>query len=305
MQATALLEHEFFPWSGLPYPYEHAQLGVELVKKGELEAAQKLVAFQQAALDHHHRPLYPLFRQEKGRAFSELEEANRQFFEAFRLEPATEYRFEDPELGYLYQRDREKTVALLGSGCKSGMGTFLVEDAGVLTYGPQLTPIGDCSGFGLAGRGTSIELHASTLRSHCRLAAPHPRDTGYPWLEDSGYAGMWLQSTSTYQENQLHIEGTFEGFRPLSEVIFALYLKADACFVATSHKLHTRSLDRYEGPPQPVEIEGMVIHPQEGFSSMHVIPLAGDRSFWGADFLLALSMQSSNFKLSINRLTSN
>ncbi len=297
-----MYENEFFPWGGLPYPYEHARLGVELVQKGELEKAKELIPFQQATLDHHGKPLYSLFRQEKGRGYAELEEANRLFFEALRCEPEKESQYINEELGILSNRTPEQTILSLGSGCKSGMGAYLVGEGGVLTFGPQLRPLGECSGFGLAGRARHLEIDATSMHYQCRLAAPHDRDTGIPWMRDSGYCGTWIETTTKQVEGCLSIKSTFEGFRPLSDFLFTFFVKAKACFVAGSHKLNPRSLDRYQGPPQQVGLGEVAISPEGGFKSMEVVPLAGDGAYWGADFLVALTLEQPCCSILLTRL---
>ncbi len=299
--AIPLFENEFFPWGGLPYPCEHAKLGVDLLHKGDREAAEKMAAFQQATLDHRNKPIYSLFQQEEGCRFAELEEASRAFFEELGAGLEMPYQYVDPELGCVFHRAEEQTVLCLASGCKSGMGVFLVGGGGVLNFGPQLRPLGECAGFGLAGRGRNIRITANSLSYQCRLAAPHGRDTGIPWLKDSGYSAAWVESACAVERDRLSVSCEIEGCRPLSDFLFTCFIKADACYVAGSHKLNPRSLDRYQGPPQLLKIEGINIIPEGGFSAMEVVPLAGDESFWGADFMLSLTLLNKTFQFTINK----
>jgi hypothetical protein len=296
-----LFENEFFPWGGLPYPCEHAKKGLELIRKGVVETAKKMSAFQQATLDHRDKPLYSLFQQESGCRFFELEEANRAFFEALGIKPDAEYRYLDTELGIVFHRSEDQTMVCLASGCKSGMGAFLVRKGGVLNFGPQLRPLGECAGFGIAGRGRNVQATENELRYQCRLAAPHDRDTGIPWLKDSGYCGTWIESACTIQPDCLALSCALEGFRPLADFLFTFFVKAEACFVAGSHKLTPRSLDRYQGPPQAIKIDGLTISPEEGFRSMEVVPLAGDESFWGADFMISFTLLNKTFQFNITK----
>ncbi len=297
--AVPLYENEFFPWGGLPYPCEHAKLGVELINAGEVERARRMALYQQATLDHHKKPIYSLFQQEGGERYAELEEANRSFFDTLAYEPEEEYHFVDSELGIVSHRTHDKTVVCLASGCKSGMGVFLVRNGGVLNFGPQLHPLGACSGFGLAGRGQHIKASDNALSYQCRLAAPHERDTGIPWLEDSGYSATWVESACTVDSDLLRISCSLEGFRPLSDLLFTFFIKADACFIAGSHKLIPRSLDRYRGPAQSIQIDGLTLSFEEGFHALEVIPLAGDGNFWGADFMVSLTLLNKFFNFSM------
>lgn len=299
--ATLLFEHEFFPWGGLPYPCEHAKRGLDFLRKGDREVAMKAALFQQATLDHRNRSIYSFFQQERGCRFVELDEANRVFFHELGVQPKTEYHFIDPELGILFHRTKHQTVMCLASGCKSGMGAFLVREGGVLNFGPQLHPLGECGGFGLAGRGENIHIAEERLRYRCRLAAPHDRDTGIPWLRDSGYSRAWMDSECLIDAGQLVARCTLKGCRPPTDFLFTCFLKAQACFVAGSHKLTPRSLDRYQGPPQWIQIDGVQMIPESGFHSMEVVPLAGDESFWGTDFMVALSIRDNLFQMSMKK----
>ncbi len=296
-----LLEKEFFPWGGLPYPFEHAKLGRELITKGNIEDAQKMATFQQATLDHKLKPILSLFRQDRGYSQAELEEANSSFFEAAGIAMNPTYQYVDPTLGIVARRDAEHAMICLGSGCKSGMGAYFAGDSAVLNFGPQLTPLGDCSGFGLAGRAQNVKAEETFLSYQCRLAAPHNRDTGFPWLEDSGYAGAWIESACNIESDQMKVECQLEGFRPHTDFLFTFFVKAEACLVAGSHKLNPRSLDRYQGPPQTVVCNDVLITPEQGFHSMKVLPLAGDESYWSADFMIALTLSNHKFLCSIGR----
>lgn len=295
---VAFLEHEFFPWDGLPYPQLHAQYGVNLIEKGEAEGFEQLISYQQATLDHRKKPIASFFRQEKGCSYAELEAASERFFSHAPLALAD---YTDEALGVLVRRGENQTQLACASGCKSGLGAFLVGEGGMVNCGPQLQPLGDCSGFGLAGRGTQVAHEENTLSYHCRLASPHSRDTGYPWLSDSGYTGAWVSGRTTLEEEKMSVEGSIEGVRSPSDFIFTLFLRAEACFVAGSHKLNPRSLDRYQGPPQKVVIDGLTVYPEGGFKSMEVVPLAGDESYWGAHFLIALTLEDNAFYTHIGR----
>lgn len=302
--AIPLFSKGFFPWEGLPYPKEHALLGAYLVHLGRREMAEKMAFFQQAACDHNKKPIHALFSQEGGVAYQSLEEAFQAFFAALDLPICDEIRFFDNELGMAQERTKERTILFTASGCKSGMGTILFGDAGILNCGPQFLPIGDCSCFGLAGRPHALflkeEKSGFTLSYRTHLAFHHPRETGYSGLADSGYSGAWIEAEIEADQEKTSCKGTFKGFRPLEAFGFSFFCKASACYVAGSHKLNPRSLDRYQGPPQQIELKGQAgsvyIHPETGFSQMEIIPLAADESFWGADFLIACTFSEPSFR---------
>lgn len=179
------------------------------------------------------------------------------------------------------------------------MGSLMFKDVGIVNFAPQLRPMGDCSGFGLSSKAQHLKIKRED--SNCsfsyqnRLGFPHVRKTGLEWLTDSGFSGMWFTAHLETTFDTLSFEIHFEGFRPLSEIAFSFFCQAQRCVVAKSHRLHPRSLDRYLGPPQMVELrgnEGRLLIEPIGCSHMEIIPLAGDRGFWGSDFLLAFSFTS-------------
>lgn len=278
--ACALFPNAFFPWGGLPYPKEHAKLGAQLLD-------EKMANWQYQTLDHRSLPIFSLFNQERSGTFEELQKEVAAFLEKF-PQQERERLWIDEELGILRILEEEETFLAVGSGCKSGMGAHLYRDIGIINYGPQLLPLGDCSGFGLAGRPLFFKVEDEMLHYQTRLAAPHPRATGLP-IQDSGYSKLWIEVKQSREMTTCH----FNGFRSLDSCVFSFFLKTKACFVAGSHKLNPKSLDRYLGPPSLVTLEGgMTLEVAEGATQMEVIPLAGDESFWGADFLVVFTFSS-------------
>lgn len=304
--AIPLFRQGFFLWGGLPYPQEHAQLGALLAQLNDPQA-NAMVHFQEATLDHTKRPIASLFRQEEGWNEHSLKIANDSFFKSVGYVPSATVQFADHELGMVSRRTDVATVVCMASGCKSGMGVFLNRDAGILNFGPQLSPFENCSAFGLAGRAQKIDLHdlpyQFTLSSVCHLASPHMRETGFSHIKDSGYSGVWMKTKMEGNLSELSIECTFESVHPLDALRFIFFGKGESCWVRGLHKLSPRSLDRYQGPVQGVTLvgkEGNVhIEVPKGVSHLEVIPLAGDENYWGADFMFTyiLNAPKVNFIL--------
>ena len=294
-------DNEFFPWEGLPYPYEHAKQGVKLVQQGRIDEARQMADFHQVMLDHNSKPIFSFFRQNHGCNRFDLEMITDEFFSLVDFTPKVEYNFVDDKLGIILNRTLDSTMIGFGSGCKSGMGVFLVNKSGIVNFGIQLKPVGECEGFGLAGRGKNIEASDNSLKYQCRLAAPHARNTGIPGLQDSGYCGMWINSTYKFEQNLFNVKSQIDGLNHFSKFCFSFFGKASTCIVAGSHRLQPCSLDRYMGPPEVVALEDVKILPESGFKSMEVIPLAGDESFWGANFLISFSLASNCFDFSLTK----
>jgi hypothetical protein len=308
--AIPLYSNCFFPWDGLPYPQQHAELGLLLLQHQETEfqnLALRMACFQEATLDHFKNPIFPFFQQEGKGDAAALQKENTAFFKALGHTPRETFHFVDDILGLFAQRSETSTLVCAGSGCKSGMGYYVYKNAGVMNFGPQLLPLGNCSGFGLAGRSRNARINfredAFMLYYCCRLAAPHSRATGLDFLDDSGYSGLWIEAEIQGNLNGFSFECHFKGTNPLGRLIFSFFGKGESCIVGNSIKLQPSSLDRYHGPPQRVTFlgqgGGVRVEAQEGLTNMEIIPLAGDRNFWGADFLVgyALALPVATFNL--------
>lgn len=300
--AVPLFHKSFFPWGPLPYPKEHAQLGALLAQLNDPEMraiAQGMVPYQQATLDHTLTPIAALFRQEGHGLNSALREANTLFFESLSVKPAQTSHFSDECLGLVAKRDAEGTLVCTASGCKSGMGTFLYKDAGILNYGPQGLNVGNCSGFGLAGLGQKIRLQDDesyfSLSYLTRLAAPSGRRCAITQLNDSDYSASWMEAALEGGLEGIANRVRFEGLAIQTPILFSFFGKGEVCTISGLHQLRPRSLDRYQGPPDTLLFSGQEgsvrIGPLEGSSHLEVIPLAGDESFWGADFLATFTVQ--------------
>jgi hypothetical protein len=145
-----LIRSHFFPWAGLPYPQEHAELGWLLLQTGEepfYKIACNMAAFQYATLDHDKRPLFAIYRQEAVGKYGELCEANRTFFAALPADIKKGPSFFDAELGIVSLRRDEETFFSSASGCKSGIGALLFRDVGILNFAPQRLPLGESENF--------------------------------------------------------------------------------------------------------------------------------------------------------------
>ncbi|MFZ0564718.1 MAG: hypothetical protein WAM28_00770, partial [Chlamydiales bacterium] len=216
--AVPIFRRGFFPWGAFPYPKEHAQLGSILTQLDSpvyQEIARNMLSFQQATFDHTKRPLYAFFSQERGFRYCELEEANRTFLESLSSTVSDTFSFVDEDLGIVSQRFSDQTRVFFGSGCKSAMGIFLAGDAGVVNFGPQLLPLDNGKGFGLAGRAKDFHYEKINdgcgLRFQSRLASFHNRKTGLRGIDDSGYSALWVDTQIRSTLDSIELTCCFEG----------------------------------------------------------------------------------------------
>lgn len=341
--AIPLFPLGFFPWGGLPYPHLHAQLGIDLLELKQYALASAVGRFHQLICDHSLQPILSLFCQEGRIASTQLQRVTATLLDRIETPPLP-LPCIDEELGIWRDGDAETTVVVTATGCQTGLGAFLHGDAGVISFGPQLSPIGDCRGYGIAGRAqilypsdlehwncgvakapglndcksphiTNIEQfeiiqsqelslkpksncsshlgthqeHVSRCRYRTRLGATHQRQTGLPFLADSEYRGLWVQVSHQISAHHLETTAYLEGPGLQNAITWVVFGRAACCVVAGSHRLAPNSLDRYQGPIQEVKMrgkEGSVAIHSTSEGKMEVIPLAGDDSFWGANFLV-------------------
>lgn len=210
----------------------------------------------------------------------------------------------DPHVALLGQREKNTTVMCTGLGCNTGLGMYGVEDVAVVNYGPQLYPLGACSLFGLqktlvmkpeelADVWTEQSETGFILKGNGRVASLCPGEAN----EQEGsatHSGIWFDFSQKYSCGELLVECLPYGLGKTDYLAFAFYIRADKCSLGNGLTLSPRSLDRYEG-----KVEDVIAFGKQGrleianvahADRLQVIPLAGDGSFWSADFLLAYDL---------------
>ena len=178
------------------------------------------------------------------------------------------------------------------SGWNSGLFSFHKRHVAILNSGPQMGAFDDLSKFGI--QRTWGEKNSAFQDVTWEKTAYHCHLKGWTRL---AAAPLWLSFDSKVQAGQATIDLKLQE-KPLSEeVSFLLFLKAEKLVVGGKHLLAPAALDGYEGKPLPIELQGdgekMVVQ-TDGITSMKVIPLAGGDHFWGAEFLVALTLETSS-----------
>ncbi|MDF2577483.1 MAG: hypothetical protein K0S74_967 [Chlamydiales bacterium] len=186
------------------------------------------------------------------------------------------------------------------SGYNSGLGTILFGELGIINYGPQIFPLGKSTHFG-------IQASPERLKEQAKLFVKPESEEFFlsgkiPFLSSpsdhilgSIKTGLWLNIEQTFRHQELRIKASFVGYKNLDKVYFVFYVKADKAKIS-SISLAPRSLDRYQSPYS----ESIIFSKgNQSFklclnnldnSEMQVIPLAGNKAFWGGDFLVAYAL---------------
>ncbi len=91
------------------------------------------------------------------------------------------------------------------------------------------------------------------------------------------------------RESVISFALSFFGLESSLPLAFSFYVKADSACVG-SESLAKRCLKRYQGDSRSVIFGKSFCLEANRVSRLHVIPLAGDESFWEADYLAAFEL---------------
>lgn len=181
-------------------------------------------------------------------------------------------------------------------GEHTGLGCFRSADVRVINYGPQYLPLDNCQGFGIEGNSLSDQgVRKSTIHLHPQgfLAKGCVRLVDQPGASGSKgkFRGIWLETEQELKDQRLKIHVNFLSLNGWEGVIFSFFVKAQQCLLESGQILNPKTFERYEGRVAGISFLGATgkiqlnSFPYTG--TMQVIPLEGENSFWGADFLVA------------------
>lgn len=207
----------------------------------------------------------------------------------------------DPSTALVGYRSATQHVICTLHGAHTGFGEFHLGDVGIVNYGPQYMPLGECRGFGIEGNALSdhgIRRSMMEWRRGAFILKGCTRLVDQPSSSQFGigdFRGIWLEVTQEFKKPHFDLKTTFLGLDGWDSVAFSFFIKAWRCQIQTQ-TINPRTLDRYEGEVQTILLEGsehqLELRPLNFKGTMQVIPLAGGNSFWGADFLVAYLMNS-------------
>lgn len=163
--------------------------------------------------------------------------------------------------------------ALTFSGSGVSNGAIRSETVQIPAFGPQIAPLSDSEKFGIRFLKNPDDLWSS------------PAFCPGVWYEMKGSAGL-----------PVRLDTIFYG-KPEEPLFFSFFVKAD-CAMVGSEKLQAKSLQRYGGVSQPVLFDDSLCIACDPPAKLEVIPLAGDKSFWGADYLAAFEIHPFSPKMS-------
>ncbi len=196
---------------------------------------------------------------------------------------------------------RSKDVDIIAtlSGCNSSMGALKFGSVEIVAFGPQVGVLGDGKLFG------------SIAQKHSQESSKVYRDEKHFCLNglvglpqnapDKSYLKMWqhpsswLQMKIHYQKNQLDIHAKPIG--NLDELYFVFYIISEQCLIKGQKKFLNQSLEQFQGNASNVAFldqpKIVTIEPCFEEGEMKIIPLEGESSFWGANYLIAYSLKNN------------
>ena len=208
----------------------------------------------------------------------------------------------DPHTALVGHRSTTNDLVCTLFGGHTGLGCYRLKDVEIMSYGPQSLPLGDCSGFGIE-RGVSrmskgvsdIVMNSNekgfSISGRAKLASQVSKKESFALFRNGKSSNVWMESKQHFDGTVLHINASFLGLRSSDQIAFVFFIKAQSCLLNDQRQINPRSLDRYEGILQQVtfqsEQSAIKIKANYPNGQMQLIPLSGQDSFWGSDFLLA------------------
>lgn len=213
-------------------------------------------------------------------------------------------RVYDPSMALVGFRSHPCHALCTLHGDHTGLGYFRLGDIQVVNYAPQYLPLGDCQGFGIEGnhfsdhgtRQTSIKEDSQGFGiKGCVRLVDQPLEHASPYSAFGAFRGIWMDIEQQFHRETLSLKISLLGFKGWEGVVMSFFVKAFYCDIGSQVKLLPQTLQRYEGPVQPVSFKGHqsslnLISVNLNPTSMQVIPLGGGDNFWGADFLVAYTL---------------
>lgn len=221
----------------------------------------------------------------------------------FNLVPDTSYpniqfspRFfpEEVTLGFIKFTTPQSSIACTLSGMNSGFFSFHKNGVAILNAGPQVDPLDASEYFGIERkcllRGKKFqEVLWEKSAYHFRLKG---------WTRIFALP-IWMQLDCVYQAQKIILKMHFQEEIQRKNFNLSFYCQAEKILIGGKTLLESGTLDKYQGKAVPLELstqdEVLYIEPSPGSAEeqiLQVIPLAGGSHFWGAQFLVTISLNS-------------
>ncbi len=160
------------------------------------------------------------------------------------------------------------TYALAFKGKGTSLGVIRAGSVEISAFGPQVHPLNDPHLFGI-------------------YTSDDPS-----WMAVNAEKEVWFQLIPSFETDTIDVR--FIGISPQVPISFVFYVKAD--FVRLDQDVYfPKSLRRYGGDAKRLILEkgNHCLSIENRYpGSLELIPLAGEKCFWGADFLIGFQIPS-------------
>lgn len=267
-----------------------------------IDAGIKAQNYIESLKDQWNRPFLGLFSSEKDVANFVFPSYLKTYINHCGLSPQCEaIDSDDRATGTALFSTPALSMAFTATGSRSGIGSIMREDVGIITMGPQDIPFNDPEKFGIdfSVNETSDPKEQKPLPG-VQIARQGPLFHYTSWTKiERGEKHLWMNIDAAF-EKTLHLNLQFLDLKGCQMAV-NLFVKGDAVRIGEQKEIVSSSLKTYKGDIQNITLEGkqtqMVILP--GFEGqMQIQPLAGDQSYWGADFLISYALDAGATKLS-------
>lgn len=183
--------------------------------------------------------------------------------------------------GELYmQKFGSKRGAFSFVGKGHGFGSIRSGKCGIVSMGHHFSSLGEISKFGfIREKGSSQDEKGAWLR----LIDPFGR---------GGAGSVWSEVSLEYFDEHIKLSSRVENFGDSVNLFLVFFLQGDTLQIDQRVKTFGL-LERYKGDVLPITLTSgndMIKIIPEFDGIMEVIPLAGDDSYWGSNYLLAFAL---------------
>ena len=187
-----------------------------------------------------------------------------------------------------------ENITINYQGDHTGLGQVDLGKISIVSMGPHYFPLGDLTRFGIYRIGDDLsDIEESTTRVAGwtkLIAGDRPFGSG----------ATWIYFSVEKNESEIIMSANFENGKGEDPFAFVFFVKASE--VRLNDKSYSKgSLLNYAGASSPLELicenEKVLITPKFK-GPIQLIPLAGDESFWGADFLVAFEIHELDARYS-------
>ena len=192
-------------------------------------------------------------------------------------------------------------------GHNSGMGSLTIGDVSLINYAPQYIPLGEFQGFGLQGGERLLGPYVKKIIASemCYQLEGLIRMKAFQVNEHRATENpetTWIDTNQLFEDGVLNISLAVKDPLKNEGLAFVFFVTCQTCDIESGKSIKAKSFDRYQGSSTILLLKGensvITIESKLKDLEMHVIPLGGGENFWGADFLVAYYLKTSEKEFS-------